>query len=93
MARKESTTTQGQINPLTKLPISRVKKLWKETVTPKMKEQFGYKSVMQVPKIEKIVINMGIGPNQGDKSLENGMRDLAIIAGQRPVATIAKVAV
>lgn len=93
MARKESTNTEGQITALTKLPLSRVKKAWKETVIPKMKEQFGYKSVMQVPRIDKIVINMGIGPNQGDKSLENGMRDLALIAGQRPVATIARVAV
>lgn len=76
-----------------KLPEPRLKKVYKETVAPALKEQFKYKSVMQVPRIEKIVINMGVGPDKGDKALENSIRDLTIITGQKPVTTTARVAV
>lgn len=56
-----------------------------------MVKKFGYKNVMQVPKIEKIVINMGIGEaKENSKVLDAAMNDLAIIAGQKPVTTKAK---
>ena len=54
-------------------------------------KKFGYKSVMQAPKLEKIVINMGVSDvRENAKALENAMRDLSIITGQKPIATKAK---
>jgi large subunit ribosomal protein L5 len=58
---------------------------------PAMKEKFGYKNVMQIPKIEKIVINMGVGEaKENAKVLESAVKDLTTIAGQKPVITKAK---
>jgi Ribosomal protein L5 len=58
---------------------------------PAMTEKFGYKNVMQVPKIEKIVINMGVGEaKENAKVLESAVKDLTTIAGQKPVITKAK---
>jgi large subunit ribosomal protein L5 len=72
----------------------RLKKVWEESVKPKMMEQFNYTSVMQVPKIDKIVVNMGTGsPEKDPKRLENSIRDLALITGQKPVVTTAKKAI
>ncbi|MFN3684571.1 MAG: 50S ribosomal protein L5 [Fimbriimonadaceae bacterium] len=80
--------------PQVKLPEPRLKKIYKETVLPKLMEKFGYSSVMQAPKITKIVINMGTGTGDKDpKHLENSMRDMQLIAGQKPVATVAKKAI
>ena len=59
-----------------------------------MREQFKYKSVMQVPRLDKIVLNMGTGASDKDpKHLENSIRDMTLISGQKPIATIAKKAV
>jgi len=67
---------------------------YKTDVLPKMMEQFKYKSVMQVPRLEKIVINMGTGAGDKDpKHLENSVRDMTLISGQRPVVTVAKKAI
>lgn len=64
---------------------------YKKEVVPALKEQFGYKSIMQVPKLEKIVINMGVSDvKDSSKALEIAMKDLEIISGQKPVATKAK---
>lgn len=64
---------------------------YKKEVVPALKEKFGYKSIMQVPKLEKIVINMGVSDvKESSKALEIAMRDLEIISGQKPVATKAK---
>ncbi|MEJ5170601.1 MAG: 50S ribosomal protein L5 [Fimbriimonadales bacterium] len=80
--------------PQAKLPEPRLKKIYKETVLPRLMEKFGYSSVMQAPKITKIVINMGTGTGDKDpKHLENSMRDMQLIAGQKPVATVAKKAI
>jgi len=58
---------------------------------PAMTEKFGYKNVMQIPKIEKIVINMGVGDAVGNpKVLDSAVADLTLIAGQKPVLTHAK---
>ncbi len=65
--------------------LPRMAKKYKEEVIPEMMNRFGYKSVMQVPRIEKIVINMGIGEGARDiKVLEKAMDELAMITGQRP---------
>ena len=68
-----------------------LKERYKAEIAPALKEKFGYKSIMQAPKLEKIVINMGVSDiRENSKALENAMRDLELIAGQRPVVTKAK---
>lgn len=70
--------------------MSRLKDKYTSEVAPAMKETFKYKSVMQIPKIEKIVLNMGVGEvKDNPKALDNAMRDMGIIAGQKPIATVA----
>jgi len=65
--------------------------LYKNEITPKMMEKFQYKNVMQVPKIERVVINIGVGEAiQNPKALDGAVNDLTIIAGQKPVVTRAK---
>ena len=60
-------------------------------VVPAMMKKFNYKSVMQVPKLEKIVINIGLGETKDNpKALDNAMNDLSIITGQKPIVTKAK---
>src|SRR5699024_1684188 len=62
-----------------------------EKIVPSLMEKFEYKSVMQVPKIEKIIINMGVGDAvQNSKLLDNAVEELALISGQKPVVTRAK---
>lgn len=69
----------------------RLKRHYKENVLPKLKEQFNYKSVMEVPKLLKICINQGVGQATQDKKLvDSAVEELTIIAGQKAVATIAK---
>jgi large subunit ribosomal protein L5 len=71
--------------------MARLKAFYKETVVPKLVEQFGYKSVMEVPRIEKITLNMGVGEAVGDKKvLEHAVGDMTKIAGQKPVVTLAR---
>lgn len=84
MARKskEAPTAQG------KLPTPRLKKVYKDTVLPKLMEQFSYSSVMQAPRITKVVVNMGTGTEE--KELENSIRDMTVITGQKPVVTKAR---
>jgi len=97
MARKDQDSSSTKIETQTGkavLPTPRLKKVYAETVTPKLKEQFGYKSSMQIPKLEKIVINMGTGTGEKDpKHLENSVRDMTLISGQKPVVTTAKKAI
>jgi large subunit ribosomal protein L5 len=76
------------------LPAPRLKKTYRESIVPKLKEQFGYKTVMQVPRLEKIVVNMGTGnPDKDAKHLENSVRDLQLITGQKAIVTTAKKAI
>ena len=61
---------------------------YKDSVVPQLTKQFGYKSVMQVPRIEKITLNMGVGEAVADKKiLDNAVGDMAKIAGQKPLVT------
>lgn len=72
----------------------RLKVHYEQTVRPQLQQQFQYKNPMQVPRITKIVINMGVGKGEQEpKTLENAVRDLALISGQKPVVTTAKHAI
>ncbi len=72
----------------------RMKTIYRERIRASMKEQFGYSNEMQVPKLDKIVLNMGIGEAVADsKKAAAAMKDLAAIAGQKPVATKARLSV
>lgn len=71
--------------------MSRLKDKYTSEVAPALKETFKYTSSMQIPKIEKIILNMGVGEvKDNPKALDNAMRDMGIIAGQKPVATTAR---
>ena len=71
--------------------MSRLKALYKSEVVAKLQEEFGYDNVMQVPKVTKITLNMGVGEAVGDKKvLENAVADMQKIAGQKPVVTKAR---
>lgn len=85
--KKEEAGTSVRVKP-------RLKGVYAEKVAPELKNQFNYSSVMQVPKLEKIVINMGTGSDEkGEKHLENSVRDLTLISGQKPIVTTAKKAI
>ena len=67
------------------------KQYYEEKIVPAMMSKFSYKNVMQVPKIEKIVINMGLGEAKDNaKIIDNAVNDMTIISGQRPVVTKAR---
>ena len=71
--------------------MSNLKEQYVKEIVPELMKKFNYKSVMQVPKLNKIVINIGLGDvKDNPKSLENAMNDLTLITGQRPVITKAK---
>ena len=71
--------------------MARLQDFYKETVVPGLVKQFGYKSVMEVPRITKITLNMGVGEAVGDKKiLEFAVGDMAKVAGQKPVVTRAR---
>lgn len=71
--------------------MARLKEKYKTEVIPALVKQFNYANIMQVPKLEKVVINMGVGQAvQDPKQLDAAVRDLTIIAGQKPVITRAK---
>ena len=70
---------------------NRLKEYYQAEVVPALTKKFGYKNVMQVPKLDKIVVNMGVGEaKENAKVLESAMKDLEIITGQKPVMTTAK---
>ena len=74
--------------------MNRLKAKYNEEIIPSLKEKFSYKNVMEVPKLEKIVINMGVGDATGNsKLLEAAVEDLKIITGQMPVITKSKKAI
>jgi len=74
--------------------IPRLQRRYREEVRAKLRTEFGYANEMQVPKLEKIVINMGVGEATGDqKKLDAAVAELTAIAGQRPVKTVAKKAI
>jgi large subunit ribosomal protein L5 len=71
--------------------MSRLQEQYKETIAPRLKDELGLSNVMEVPRITKITINMGVGESVGDrKILDRAMEDLTKIAGQKPVITRAR---
>ena len=71
--------------------MSRLKETYQNEIVDAMIKKFGYKNIMEVPKLDKIVINMGVGEaKETAKILESAMKDLEIIAGQKPITTKAK---
>jgi large subunit ribosomal protein L5 len=71
--------------------MARLQQVYKEKVVPELQAEFAYKNVMQVPRIKKITLNMGVGEAVADKKqIENAVRDLTAIAGQKPVVTKAR---
>lgn len=74
--------------------MARLQDFYKEKVVAELREKFGYKSSMEVPRITKITLNMGVGEAVGDKKiLENAVGDMTKIAGQKPVVTKARKAI
>ena len=74
--------------------MEKLREQYEKDVVPALMKKFNYKSIMQVPKLEKIVINIGLGDiKENPKSLENAMNDLSLITGQKPVVTKAKKAI
>ena len=71
--------------------MSRLKELYKDEIAPAMAKKFGYKNVMEIPKLDKIVINMGVGEaKENAKLLEAAVKDMETITGQKAVLTKAK---
>ena len=84
--------TQSQVSTPAKL--SRLQAVYREKIAPELIEKFGYKSPMQVPRITKITLNMGVSEAVSDKKvMDHAVSDLTKIAGQRPVVTLSKKAI
>ena len=68
--------------------MARLKDKYREEVVPALQQRFGYKNVMEIPRLEKIVLNMGLGDcKDNSKALETAVGELTIIAGQKPLIT------
>ena len=71
--------------------MNRLQEKYSKEIVPSLREKYGYKSVMETPKLEKIVVNMGVGDATGNsKLLDAALEDLKAITGQKPVVTKAK---
>ncbi len=71
--------------------MARLQEYYRDTVVKQLQEQFGYKNVMEIPRLTKITINMGVGEAVGDrKVIDNAVADMTKIAGQKPVVTLAR---
>jgi len=92
-AGRREAAASGEMRSLTR-PADyspRMKSMYFQTVRAALKEEFGYSNDMQIPRVEKIVINMGIGEAVADrKKVENAANDLGLIAGQKPITTRAR---
>jgi len=85
MAKQEAAAVKKEV------PMPRLADQYQKEIVPELIKQFGYKSVMEVPRIEKIVLNMGVGEAVADKKImENARADMEKIAGQRPVTRVAR---
>ena len=71
--------------------MARLQQYYQDEVVPRLKEQFGYRNVMEIPRLLKITLNMGVGEAVGDKKvLDHAQRDMASISGQKPIVTHAR---
>jgi large subunit ribosomal protein L5 len=74
--------------------MARLQEQYRKHIVPELMTKFGYKSVMEVPRLTKIVLNMGVGEAVGDKKImDNAVADLTKIAGQKPVVTLARTSI
>jgi large subunit ribosomal protein L5 len=91
MAKQEAAAAGKQ---QAKPKVARLQAVYREKITPELVAKFGYKSVMQVPRLTKITLNMGVSEAVSDKKvMENAVGDLSKIAGQKPVVTKSKKAI
>ena len=94
MAKEKKQKKQQEVQEVEEVQekvVPRLKKLYQEDIVPEMMKKFNYKNVMQVPRLVKIVINMGVGQaTQDPKLLEMAMKELAKITGQQPIIRRAK---
>jgi len=71
--------------------VARLQQYYRETVAPKLREQFSYRNVMEVPRITKITLNMGVGEAVADKKImEHAVGNMTQIAGQKPIVTLSR---
>ena len=93
-ARTAQAVATGEAVAASPEEMPRMQKRYLEEVRTKLQQEFGYTNPMQVPKLEKIVINMGVGEATGDqKKLDAAVDELTAIAGQKPIKTVAKKAI
>jgi large subunit ribosomal protein L5 len=86
--------TAGRPKSAPKDYVARLKQIYQDEVVPKLVKEFGYKNALQVPRIEKVVLNMGVGEAVNDtKKVTSAANDLALIAGQKPIVTRARKAI
>jgi large subunit ribosomal protein L5 len=86
--KKEAPSAKKETAPEQPAPPARLARYYRDKVIPELTQKFGYKTVMQVPRIKKITLNMGVGETTSDKKvLDNAVADMAKIAGQKPVVT------
>jgi len=89
--KKEVAAPKVASGPQEPAPPARLSSYYKEKVVPELMQKFGYKTVMQVPRLRKITINMGVGETTTDKKiLDHALADMTKIAGQKPVVTKAR---
>ena len=89
MAKKAASATGAQVKVEGYIPS--LQKKYKEEIVAKLQKEFGFKTIMQVPKLEKITINQGIGQATQDKKLvENAQQELTLITGQKAVLTYSR---
>ena len=88
------TVAKGEVASAPKDYVARLKKLYRDDIVPKLVKEFGYKNALEVPRLDKIVLNMGVGEAVNDtKKVASAAADLALIAGQKPVITRARKAI
>ena len=94
---KPAAAAKAPAGPAAALPkdyVARLKKLYREDIVPKLLKEFGYKNALEVPRLDKIVLNMGVGEAVNDtKKVAAAAVDLALIAGQKPIVTRARKAI
>jgi large subunit ribosomal protein L5 len=94
---KQAAADVAQAGPAAAVPkdyVARLKKKYRDDIIPKLVKEFGYKNALEVPRIDKIVLNMGVGEAVNDtKKVASAAADLALIAGQKPVVTRARKAI
>jgi large subunit ribosomal protein L5 len=71
--------------------MARLQQHYRDTVVPQLQEQFGYRNIMEVPRIIKVTLNMGVGEAVADKKvMDNAVNDMTLIVGQKPIVTLAR---